>query len=136
MINVFEANDTILNLKVTPTGEASLDTDELRSVYGMLAQDITDLLISKGIALTEDEREIARTKCLIGQPVHICKEFSIIRLALGANNVRAMMEDLSVKPHIHVDTQILRKISLIVSNCQALVRASEQTDTQRIGFIA
>jgi len=135
-INVFEANDTILNLKVTPTGEASLDTDELRSVYGMLAQDITDLLISKGIALTEDEREIARTKCLIGQPVHICKEFSIIRLALGANNVRAMMEDLSVKPHIHVDTQILRKISLIVSNCQALVRASEQTDTQRIGFIA
>lgn len=122
-VRLFEANDTVLNITVTPPGEAAFDAVELRKVYGMLAQDIAGLLDSKGIAITAEERQLASTKCLIGQPVHICKEFSIIRLALGANNVRGMMEDLGVQAHVHTDTQILRKLSLIVSHSQALVRA-------------
>jgi len=73
--------------------------------------------------LTAEERRLCGVKCLIGQPVHICEEFSIVRLALGATDVRALMEDLNVRQQINVDAQILRKLSLLARHAEALLRA-------------
>eukprot|EP00959_Pyramimonas_sp_CCMP1952_P391639 8207233-Pyramimonas_sp.AAC.1 len=123
-IELFEANDTVLNIKVKDAGAggAAMNAETLRRLYDLMSRDVADEVTAKGVALTPEERGVLATKCLIGQPVHICEEFGIVRLALGANDVRALMEDLNVHQQIQVDAQILAKISLLARHAQALFR--------------
>jgi len=121
-IELFEENDTVLNIKVAGAGQ-TLGTAKLRVLYRLLAEDAAAEVAAAGVALTPEERRVLSTKCLIGQPVHICEDFGIVRLALGANDVRALMEDLNVQQQINVDAQILRKISLIARHAETLLRA-------------
>eukprot|EP00854_Cymbomonas_tetramitiformis_P009721 gene9721-11521_t len=111
-VRVFEVNDSIINIRVDSATGEPLAVPQLRNVYALLTQDITSMLSVVGATLTEQEAEAAQTVCLIGQPVKICEEFGIIRLALGCPDIRMLMEDMCTRPAVHIDSQILRKISL------------------------
>jgi asparagine synthase (glutamine-hydrolysing) len=117
LCEVFEINDSTINFKVKPSeGGAWMTADELRKLYGLLAVDCTAQLEAAGVALSAEEKALAATKCHIGQPVKICDTFGIIRLALGANDMRSLIEDCSVTALARVDATILRKVSLLAEH--------------------
>jgi len=120
LCTIFEINDSTINFKVKPSADGAwMTADELRKLYGLLAVDCTAQLEAAGVTLSAEEKALAATKCHIGQPVKICDSFGIIRLALGANDMRSLIEDCSVAALSNVDAQILRKVSLLAEHSAA-----------------
>jgi len=81
-------------------------------VYFHMTRDISDMLLSANVDLTLDELTAAQTKCLIGQPVLITEEFAILRISLGAPDVRKMFAEPE-NINICAERHILNKMSLI-----------------------
>ncbi|KAK3241607.1 hypothetical protein CYMTET_48644 [Cymbomonas tetramitiformis] len=112
-ISVFEVNDSIINITVASSEGAPMAVSALRKVYALLTEDVSAALSAAGVSLSAEQEDIAQRTCLIGQPVKICDEFGIIRLALGCPDIRMLMQDRNVALAVNTDEQILRKISLI-----------------------
>eukprot|EP00616_Rhizochromulina_sp_CCMP1243_P017791 CAMPEP_0118977050 /NCGR_PEP_ID=MMETSP1173-20130426/20398_1 /TAXON_ID=1034831 /ORGANISM="Rhizochromulina marina cf, Strain CCMP1243" /LENGTH=1116 /DNA_ID=CAMNT_0006927123 /DNA_START=148 /DNA_END=3498 /DNA_ORIENTATION=- len=90
-LRVFEANDTIINFAVEPAPGEALGMDDLKKLYLWLTLDLTDCLAQAGVSLSPQDAKVAATPCLIGQPVDVAADFGIVRIALGAADVRAAL---------------------------------------------
>eukprot|EP00239_Pterosperma_sp_CCMP1384_P002746 CAMPEP_0197843936 /NCGR_PEP_ID=MMETSP1438-20131217/892_1 /TAXON_ID=1461541 /ORGANISM="Pterosperma sp., Strain CCMP1384" /LENGTH=1151 /DNA_ID=CAMNT_0043454417 /DNA_START=173 /DNA_END=3628 /DNA_ORIENTATION=- len=124
LVDVFEANDSIINLTLKHGDNGRLmTTAQLRQVYFHMTRDITETLMSASCELTLDELTAAESLCLIGQPVFITEEFAILRIALGAPDVRRHMTgpNASEPLSLEVETKILNKLNLIAKYSHILI---------------
>jgi len=66
---------------------------------------------------------MVQSLCLIGQPVFITEEFAILRIALGAPDVRRHMTgpNASEPLSLEVETKILNKLNLIAKYSHILI---------------
>jgi len=90
-LRVFEANDTIINIAVEPTPGNALGMEDLKKLYLWMTLDLSKPLAK--VALNTEERKALTTPCLIGQPVDVATDFGVVRIALGASDVRALLNN-------------------------------------------
>ncbi|KAJ1462176.1 hypothetical protein M885DRAFT_557844 [Pelagophyceae sp. CCMP2097] len=126
-ISMFEASESIVNLKLTVPGGRSLKPAELRKLFEWLTTDMAgDVSALLPDAKLSDERLAAlRTPCMIGQPVDVCADFGIVRLALGSVDIR-----LCVAPGASTDAfeKLVITDKTIMTKIDILTRYFDQLD--------
>lgn len=103
--------NSILNLIVYKKNGEVMNLNELKMLHKMLASCMTDVIRR---CWTEEESSIAYRICLIGQPVKLGDK-SVIRLALGASQIRAVHEGkCTLEDLLQEDWKILEKLQLLM----------------------
>ena len=108
---VFEANGSIVNVAVRRGGAGGdlLRVPELKLLHRWLTLDLSEALAGA---------EGASTPVFIGQPVEIADAFGIVRIALGAPDVRALLD--CREEVMAVDEAVIAKINLVGRNFDLL----------------
>ena len=110
---IFEVNGTIANVTVDVNG-APLTVPDLKLLHKWLTLDLSDALASAG----GDLPAVATKSVYIGQPVEIAADFGIVRIALGAQDVRGLLDDRDSV--LAVDAAVLEKINIIAANFDSI----------------
>ena len=110
---IFEVNGTIANVTVDVNG-APLTVPDLKLLHKWLTLDLSDALASVG----GDLPAVATKSVYIGQPVEIAADFGIVRIALGAQDVRGLLDDRDSV--LAVDAAVLEKINIIAANFDSI----------------
>ena len=119
---VFEANGSIVNIQVRRGGSDGplLSTGDLKKLHRWLTMDLHETL-REAVSLDESALALACTPVFIGQPVEVAETFGVVRIALGAADVRALLEhskDVTAQDEI-----VINKINLIARHFDVLLAA-------------
>ena len=111
-VEVFEANGSIVNITVRKNGSDGelMGVPDLTLFHKWLTMDLSTAL--------GESAEGASTPVFIGQPVEVAKDFGIVRIALGAPDVRALLEDPEAV--LATDRAVVAKINLVANNFDRL----------------
>ena len=119
---VFEANGSIVNVQVRRGGPDGplLSTGDLKLLHRWLTLDLREALCG-AVDLDESDLAFAGTPVYIGQPVEVAEKFGVVRIALGAADVRALL-DHSADVAMH-DEVVVEKINLVARHFDILLAA-------------
>ena len=115
---IFEVNGTIANVKVNVNG-APLDVPALKLLHKWLTLDLTSALAASTAAADAARLPaIASKPVYIGQPVEIAADFGIVRIALGAQDVRGLLDDSATV--LAADAAVVEKINVVAAHFDGL----------------
>ena len=119
---VFEANGSIVNVQVR-RGESDgplLSTGDLKKLHRWLTMDLRETLRG-AVSLDDSALALASTPVFIGQPVEVAETFGVVRIALGAADVRALLQHSKVVTA--QDKIVIEKINLVARHFDVLLAA-------------
>lgn len=102
-----EAEDTlsIISLKILhPVSKKPMKKSELGKVFLNLTLDVSE-------KFPEEDYELTKNKCFTGQPVVINEQEAVLRIALGSDSLRDLVQD--IEQTLKEDAQILSKMSFL-----------------------
>lgn len=109
--------NSVVSIKfLTNCGSRHLDATTLRRTHQYLTLDASKLLPAHA---TEQEREIASLRCMVGQPVKLGK-FGVLRLAIGAPMARDIVRDGRLSVALKEDEKILDKMMVLARYCDEM----------------
>jgi hypothetical protein len=118
-VEVFESNGSIVNITVRKNGSSNssssssssgdlMSVPELNLLHKWLTMDLSSVLGDAS----------ASAPVFIGQPVEVAKDFGVVRIALGAPDVRALLGDSEAV--LATDRAVIAKINLVANNFDRL----------------
>jgi len=110
--------NSIISFKVlVDNGTKALGCTPLRLIHEYLTRDVSDMLPPTA---SDVDRDLAKTRCFIGQPVDL-GDFAILRLAMGASLAVDLAEDMSrLEASLLDDARVLDKIEMCLRSFDAL----------------
>lgn len=110
--------NTVVSIKIrSACGSKHIDANTLRRMHRHLTMDASELLPPNA---SDEEREIARLACMVGQPVNL-GYFGVLRLAISATMARDIVEPISLKFAFEQDSKILDKMTVLAKYCAEMI---------------
>lgn len=109
--------NSVVSIKfLTKCGSAHLDAATLRRTHRHLTIDASKLLPAHA---TDEEREMASLRCMVGQPVKL-GDFGVLRLAIGAPMARDIAQPGRLQEELREDARILDKMIVMGKYCDEI----------------
>ena len=106
--------DTIVSLKIRKENGKWASKPELSRIYESLTKafESSELL---SLAADENEQQVLKRRCFIGQPVVVGKNVAVLRLAVDSECLRLFRSDESL---VEQDYIILKKLNILTRNLE------------------
>lgn len=111
--------NSVVSIKfLSACGSRHLDAPMLRKVHKLLTIDSSKNLPTWA---GQADRDIVSLRCMVGQPV-VLGEFGVLRLAIGANMARDIVNN-GLKKHQAMDDKVLDKMCVLAQFCDDIHHA-------------
>ncbi len=114
MLDTFCVERSIISIRIKNKNKGYLNMDEARDLFRYMSLDVSNAVTNATI----EEKRALSTPAFIGQPVNVCEDFAIVRIALGVESMLSYAKD---KADTLIDDEItVRKLGAIAKYFDAL----------------